>query len=56
LPSFDLPAPQPKPLDDNPAPLIGPAAQQGPNLRLTTGQPMTANGEAAPSPDSVWPR
>jgi len=56
LPSFDLPAPQPKPLDDNPAPLIGPAAQQGPNLRLTTGQPMSQNAEATPSPDSVWPR
>jgi hypothetical protein len=56
LPSFDPPPPQPKPLDDNPAPLIGPAAQQGPNLRLTTGQPISANAEATPSPESVWPR
>jgi hypothetical protein len=57
LPSFDLPtSPQPKPVDDNPAPLIGPAAQQGPNLRLTTGQPVTSNSETTPSPDAVWPR
>jgi hypothetical protein len=57
LPSFDPPPPPvPKPIDDNPAPLLGPAAQQGPNLRLTTGQPIPSNVETAPSPDSVWPR
>lgn len=56
LPSFDLPTPQPKPIDDNPAPLIGPAAQQGPSLRLTAGQPLPSNSETAPSPESVWPR
>ena len=56
LPSFDLPAPQPKPIDETPAPLIGPAAQQGPNLRLTTDQPVSSNSETTPSPDAVWPR
>jgi hypothetical protein len=56
LPSFDLPVPQPKPIDDNPAPMIGPAAQQGPNLRLTTGQPAPPVSESTPNPESVWPR
>jgi hypothetical protein len=57
LPSFDLPDPQPKPVDENPAPLLGPAAQQGPSLRLTTDQPPTSsNSESPPSPNAVWPR
>jgi hypothetical protein len=56
LPSFDLPVPQPKPIDETPAPLIGPAAQQGPNLRLTTDQPVSSNAETTPSPEAVWPR
>jgi hypothetical protein len=56
LPTFDLPAPQPKPLDDTPTPLQGPAAQQGPSLRLTTDQPAASTAGAVPAPDAVWPK
>jgi hypothetical protein len=56
LPTLDLPAPQSKPLDDTPAPLQGPAAQQGPSLRLTTDQPASSSAETVPAPDAVWPR
>jgi hypothetical protein len=56
LPTFEVPPPPPKPLEEIPAPLIGPAAQQGPNLRLTNGQPISYSEESGPSPDSVWPR
>jgi hypothetical protein len=56
LPTFDLPTPVPKPIDEHPAPLIGPAAQQGPNLRLTTDQPVSSDADSSPSPDAVWPR
>jgi hypothetical protein len=56
LPSFDLPAPQPKPLDDNPPPILGPSSQQGPNLRLTTDQPLPPHVESPPGSDAGWPR
>jgi hypothetical protein len=57
LPTFDVPAPQSKPVEENPAPLQGPAAQQGPNMRLTTEQTTSSTAEPPlPSPDSVWPR
>lgn len=56
LPTFELPAPQPKPLDDTPPPLQGPASQQGPSLRLTTDQPSSPSAEAVPAPDAVWPK
>jgi hypothetical protein len=55
LPSFDLPPLPLKPIDENPVPQIGPAAQ-GPTLRLTTDQPVSSNSEAIPSPEAVWPR
>jgi hypothetical protein len=56
LPTLDLPMPPPKPIDEHPAPLIGPAAQQGPNLRLTTDQSVSSDADSSPSPDAVWPR
>ena len=56
LPSFDLQVPSPKPVDESPPPLLGPAAQKGPNLRLTTDQSLPSGSAAIPSPDAVWPR
>jgi hypothetical protein len=56
LPSFDLPAPQPKPLDENPPPMLGPSSQQGPNLRLTTGQPLPSDLDSPPRSDAGGPR
>ncbi len=51
---FESSPPPPRPVDEDVAPMLGPASQADPNLRLTTGSP-TSRAVGAPS-NSLWPR
>lgn len=54
VPGFEpLPA-QPKPVDEDVPPMLGPSSQADPNLRLTTGAPSPATSSAPPT--GLWPR
>jgi hypothetical protein len=53
-PGFSPPPPSPQPVDEDAQPMLGPASQASPNLRLTTGQAPTAPAPAATS--GLWPR
>jgi hypothetical protein len=58
MPGFDaIPSP-PKPVDEDAAPMLGPASQSDPSLRLTTGSTPTSGASAAAgnSANSLWPR
>jgi hypothetical protein len=53
-PGFEQTPAQPKPVDEDVPPMLGPAAQGDPNLRLTTGAPAAATSSAPPT--GLWPR
>jgi hypothetical protein len=55
IPGFETPPPPPHPVEEEVPPMLGPASQADPNLRLTTGSPppQTASPGAA---DRLWPR
>jgi hypothetical protein len=55
LPGFDSSPPPPHPVDEDVPPMLGPASQSDPNLRLTTGSPAS---QPTPSPatNALWPR
>ena len=42
MPGFDAVPTPPKPIDEDAAPMLGPASQSDPSLRLTTGSPPTS--------------
>jgi hypothetical protein len=54
VPGFETPPAQPKPVDEDVPPMLGPASQGDPNLRLTTGAPAPATSSAPPT--GLWPR
>jgi hypothetical protein len=58
MPGFDAMPTPPKPVDEDAAPMLGPASQSDPSLRLTTGSPPTSGASAATanSANSLWPR
>jgi hypothetical protein len=63
LPGFEWSPPPPRPVDEDAAPMLGPASQADPNLRLTTGSPAAQPAPATavqPAPpaasNGIWPR
>ncbi len=58
MPSFDAVPTAPKPVDEDAAPMLGPASQSNPSLRLTTGSSTSPGVSAAAtsSANSLWPR
>jgi hypothetical protein len=55
LPRFDsIPAP-PRPIDEDVPPMQGPASQENPSVRLTTGSPTAQQTPPAPT-NGLWPR
>jgi hypothetical protein len=54
IPGFGPAPSQPKPVDEDLPPMLGPASQSDPNLRLTTSAPAPATSSAPPT--GLWPR
>jgi hypothetical protein len=52
---FGPPPPSPQPVDEDVAPLLGPASQANPNLRLTTGQ-HASSATPPTATNAIWPR
>jgi hypothetical protein len=55
LPGFESSPPPPHPVDEDVPPMLGPASQSDPNLRLTTGSPVAQPASPAPA-NALWPR
>lgn len=53
MPGFESSPPPLRPVDEDVPPMLGPASQADPNLRLTTGAPAARQ---APPVNAVWPR
>jgi hypothetical protein len=56
FPRFDAAPPPPRPIDEDVPPMQGPASQENPNVRLTTGTPASSQAPAPPAANSLWPR
>jgi hypothetical protein len=54
MPGFESSPPPPRPVEEDAAPMLGPASQADPNLRLTTGSP--ASQPARAPVNAAWPR
>jgi len=53
LPGFESAPPPPRPVDEDVPPILGPASETNPNVKLTTGVPAAQPQTAA---EALWPR
>ena len=56
LPGFEASPPPPHPVDEEVPPMLGPASQTNPNVRLTTGLPASAQPASPGTASGLWPR